>query len=1560
MAATLVLRPGDPQALKAAAAAGLAGTKLALLPHSDPSWQKLLAELAAPLGGGALLLVQPGGAALTEPNAMARWCASSAAALSSLDLSGESWLEWEERVLRPAALSGDQQRLGAAVGALAAALARRPSLSGQGGQPGLADLVVYATLSPLSGSAAVAAVQAWMDSVAAQPAVAAASQQVLLGAGPEAPAAVFAADVAASAAAAPRLPVPGQRNVLITSALPYVNNVPHLGNIIGCVLSADVYARYCRARGYNAVFVCGTDEYGTATETKALEEGLSCQEICDKYHAIHKARGAFLLPPATAAIYEWFDIGFDKFGRTPTRAQTEIGQDIFRQLQARGMLVEQTMEQLYSEPLGKFLADRFVIGTCPKCKYEDARGDQCDACGSLLNPTELINPKCKLTGSTPVVRQTKHIFLDLPRLSNSLQLTKAWMEQGLKVRCITRDLKWGTPVPLEGYEDKVFYVWFDAPIGYISITAGYCGGDWKAWWHNPKARDWTMMKSISVTEYLNYEDGKFSKSRGVGVFGNDAKDTGIPVEVWRYYLLAVRPESSDAAFQWDDFAAKNNAELNDNLGNFLNRTLKFIWSRFDRAVPGPQGGAGAEAVRSLGERVARLVEQYLAGELFFLSAPPMEGIRMKEALKIALLVSKAGNGFFQARFGRALGFRETEIWVAYKQDRAAACAYISACAGVAALLAALLAPFMPSFSAKLCAQLGLAAPPALGEGLAAAAASLAALLPMGHRIGEAEPTPLFRKISDDEVAQFRERFAGSQADRAAAAAAGGGDGAAEAPAAARGGGKAAAGRGKAAGGKGKALPPTDGKQQQQQEKQQAAPKAGGGGGKGAAANGAAAKAEERPADLSRVDLRVGLIRKAWRHPDAESLYVEEVDVGEPEPRTVVSGLVKHIPEAEMQQRHVVLVCNLKPANMRGVKSQAMVLAATSADGTVELVEPPADAAVGERVSADGFFEGAPDEQLNPKRKVWEAVQPELATDGERHACYRGAPLRTAGGGACTVRSVVGGSIRKLHNKIPGAGRCINMCQNNPDGGAPAMLTALCEQAERLRGSIVEQEAALGSAVRGVLVLGQSDTPAALAALAKFRQAAERLHRLEAEARPAAPATLEGLLLRQAAEQARGEVRLWAAAVAQQRQEDQAPRAAGMSPMLEQVQSIQRGIQLQKALLQQAEATIQLQLQAAPSPGQASGDALAAAGAAGQGGGGSEWQAAAVSERLLPVAGPLTSPPPLSAASSSSSPPPQQQQPQQLGVLAGGAALAPVARAAVGLPAPASQLQRDQDVEEEEDRPQRDQRAAPELLGLLANGLLQRRLQQRAQRAPPGTSQPPSHQRYQPQQQQQQPGATAGPPAPDPQAGARLLAMLGGGQQQQQQMRQLQPEQLPGMQLLVSLQRPPPIGNMPSTAAVGMAGSSLPQQEQQHEPQQQDWQQEQEDDQELLQQLRQMGIGNAADRSSPEPPRAAPNGSAAAEEQAVAAAGGGPSGGHAAAARKALPPASPLREEEEEGCCVCLEEVALTAVCVPCAHVVLCAGCARALHLQCKHRDCPLCRTPLEALLLPDEVLSFAD
>ncbi|MGH0180987.1 UNVERIFIED_CONTAM: hypothetical protein FKN15_025803 [Acipenser sinensis] len=441
----------------------------------------------------------------------------------------------------------------------------------------------------------------------------------------------------------PVLPQPNEKNVLITSALPYVNNVPHLGNIIGCVLSADVFARFCRLRNWTTLFVCGTDEYGTATETKALEEGLSPQQICDKYHAIH------------ADIYQWFGISFDHFGRTTTQRQTEISQDIFRRLLDRDFLLQDTVEQLRCESCQKFLADRFVEGICPFCNYEEARGDQCDKCGKLINATEL-----KLEAR--LVKWLEDSMVSGNWTPNARFIARSWIRDGLKPRCITRDLKWGIPVPLEEFKDKVFYVWFDAPIGYLSITANYTD-QWERWWKNPEqvqlynfmAKDnvpfhsvvfpcsllgaednYTLVNHLIATEYLNYEDGKFSKSRGVGVFGDMAKETGIPADIWRFYLLFIRPEGQDSSFSWSDLLLKNNSELLNNLGNFINRAGMFVCKFFEGRVPEME--LNDDDKRLLAQATWEL-RQYLQ---------LLEKVRIRDALKCILNISRHGNQYIQA------------------------------------------------------------------------------------------------------------------------------------------------------------------------------------------------------------------------------------------------------------------------------------------------------------------------------------------------------------------------------------------------------------------------------------------------------------------------------------------------------------------------------------------------------------------------------------------------------------------------------------------------------------------------------------------------------------------------------------------------------------------------------------------------------------------------------------------------------------------------------------------------------------------------------------------------
>lgn len=570
------------------------------------------------------------------------------------------------------------------------------------------------------------------------------------------------------------LPKADERNILITSALPYVNNVPHLGNIIGCVLSADIFARYSRMSGYNTLFVCGTDEYGTATETKALSENLTCKQICDKYFEIHNS------------IYRWFGIGFDYFGRTTTKEQTEIVQSLFLDLYNQNLIETQAVEQLLCQKCDRFLADRFVEGTCPHlgCGYEDARGDQCDKCGKLINAIELIRPRCKVCNSAPIVRQSDQLFINLPKIepklrdwietvenqwtNNAKTITRSWLKEGLKTRCITRDLKWGIPVPLKGFESKVFYVWFDAPIGYISITSKYTK-EWREWWQ-PKdeskkvellqfmAKDnvpfhsvmfpstligvnkgYTLVSRIISTEYLNYENGKFSKSRGIGVFGNDAQNTGIESDIWRFYLASIRPEGGqDSCFSWDDLAARNNSELLNNLGNFVNRALMFCEKNFNSTISNI-------ALNSDDVNLLALINREYKG--YILS---MEKVRYRDAIRHLLGISRNGNLYLQTE----------QPWVSLKgteEQKSRAGSVISLACNIACLLSKLLFPFMPSTSRKIQSQLNI---DIAQISFSPSKPQMSLLLKNGHVIGK--PAPIFTKIEQSEIDKFKKKYAGEQ------------------------------------------------------------------------------------------------------------------------------------------------------------------------------------------------------------------------------------------------------------------------------------------------------------------------------------------------------------------------------------------------------------------------------------------------------------------------------------------------------------------------------------------------------------------------------------------------------------------------------------------------------------------------------------------------------------------------------------------------------------------------------------------------------------------------------
>ena len=565
-------------------------------------------------------------------------------------------------------------------------------------------------------------------------------------------------------------PLSGKSNKLITTALPYVNNTPHLGNIIGCVLSGDVCARFERLMGRNCLFLGGTDEYGTATEFKAFQEGLTPKEICDKYYPEH------------ADTYRWLDIDFDVFGRTTNPHHKQITQDIFAQLLENDMILESEGDYSFCEHCEKFLADRFVHGICPKCQFNDARGDQCDKCGALLTPTELIEPVCNRCSQKRVVsKRSQHIFLDLPKLqstverivppegdaswsANALAITNAWLRKGLEPRCISRDLEWGIPVP--NMPGKVFYVWFDAPVGYISITEQLLREgnyepaiSWLDWW-KPRVRSdvelvqfmgkdntpfhtlifpsmllgaderFVTVDRISVTEYLNYEHGKFSKSRGLGVFGPDMMQSGIESDYWRFYMLWKRPEHADTSFLWDEFQEVVNSRLNDQYGNLLLRVQK-LFVRHCREADDPMVN-GFDYEQYFGNIAA--VKDYTEA---------MERFEYRRALGIVMELVGRVNGFLTER----------EPWKLARQPKSSALAIKYIFIALAGVLSAtvMLHPFVPAATIRVLDYFGLTEKHVSEIRIWEAwnlfrkidAASLG------------EPVPLFRQI---DVQPLKERF----------------------------------------------------------------------------------------------------------------------------------------------------------------------------------------------------------------------------------------------------------------------------------------------------------------------------------------------------------------------------------------------------------------------------------------------------------------------------------------------------------------------------------------------------------------------------------------------------------------------------------------------------------------------------------------------------------------------------------------------------------------------------------------------------------------------------------
>ena len=558
--------------------------------------------------------------------------------------------------------------------------------------------------------------------------------------------------------------------ILITSALPYVNGVPHLGHLVGCLLPSDVYARFMRMMGHEVLYIAGTDEHGTPSEVGAMKEGMAVEDYCTKYHNRHKQ------------TYSDFDLSFDCFGRTSSDQNKEMTYHIFEQLDRNGYIEERTIKQLYSIDDERFLPDRYVTGTCPYCGYEKARGDQCENCTKVLEPTDLINPRSTISGSTNLeIRETKHLFLILPKLEKKLDewlrtkepfwpdvaysIARKWLKEGLQERCITRDLKWGFPVPKKGFEDKVFYVWFDAPIGYLGITKQWADADpehrsWKDWWFDAAdvrhvefmgkdnvpyhaisfpatligtGEPWTQVDYLKGMSYLTYEGGKFSKSDRRGIFAEDAIKE-FPADYWRYWLMANAPESSDSSFGFDLFAANINKDLNGVYGNFVSRVLKMTASKFGEEIPA--GSAMEDIDRELIKTLQEKINNYLKY---------MQEMEFRKALGELRAVWVEGNNYISV----------TEPWSVIKENPDRAGTILRICINLIRIFAILSAPVMPKTSADVFAKFGLEDKdmPLLKD--FNVSQEIERLRP-GHKF--AVGNPLFERITPERVEELKNKY----------------------------------------------------------------------------------------------------------------------------------------------------------------------------------------------------------------------------------------------------------------------------------------------------------------------------------------------------------------------------------------------------------------------------------------------------------------------------------------------------------------------------------------------------------------------------------------------------------------------------------------------------------------------------------------------------------------------------------------------------------------------------------------------------------------------------------
>ncbi len=673
---------------------------------------------------------------------------------------------------------------------------------------------------------------------------------------------------------------------LVTAALPYANGPIHLGHLAGAYLPADIYVRYLRLRGDDVVFICGSDEHGVAVTITAEKEGVTPQKIVDRYHEINKNS------------FEKFGMSFDNYSRTSLPVHHQTGQEFFLELYRQKVLVEKTEKQLYCERDRMFLADRYVEGTCPVCGNPEARGDQCEKCGTWLEQTQLIDPTCKICGTKPIVRETKHWYLPLGRYQKKLEkyveskkwkdnvrsYVDSWLKEGLEDRAITRDLHWGIPVPLQGNENKVIYVWFEAVLGYISSTKEMSQkrGDpnlWKKYWQDQGTRyvafigkdnivfhtlifpailmawneagksQYILPDAVPANEFLNFEGKKFSKSRGWGIDLKDFIDI-FPPDTLRYALALNLPESRDSDFYWKDFQARVNNELADTLGNFVNRTLQFIHRYYDGKVPprGPLSDLDRWAVAQLEETPKKVAGLY-------------EAFRFRDGVVESMSLARAANKYFN----------DSEPWKTRKEKPEQCATTMNICAQLTRSLAILLSPVIPFTSEEMWRMLGL-------EGSASSAGwDSISLLKVEDRKEIGEPRILFNKIEDSTIEEQIRKTASGETE----------------------------------------------------VKEKPNPAA------------APIKSQISIDDFRKVDLRVAKVIGCEKVPKSEKLLRIEVQVGENR-RQIVAGISRHYKPEDLVGKNVIIVANLAPAKLMGLESNGMLLAASTEDGGLSVLTTASD------------------------------------------------------------------------------------------------------------------------------------------------------------------------------------------------------------------------------------------------------------------------------------------------------------------------------------------------------------------------------------------------------------------------------------------------------------------------------------------------------------------------------------------------------------------------------------------------------------------------------------------